>query len=67
MNIYLNNNSLSIEYNTSLYDVLEANNLSGKKGIAVAVNNKVVRKDDWKSHPLSENDNILVISATKGG
>ncbi len=36
-------------------------------GVAVAVNNKVVRKRDWESTVLSEGDNITVITAVCGG
>jgi sulfur carrier protein len=42
-------------------------NLSSKSGIAVAVNNTVIKKTDWDQTLLGENDKILVISATKGG
>lgn len=37
------------------------------KGIAVAVNNKVVPKSNWESFHLNENDTITIIRATQGG
>ena len=40
---------------------------SFKPGIAVAVNNKVVRKVDWESTMLAEGDKITVITAVCGG
>ncbi len=36
-------------------------------GVAVAVNNKVVRKVDWESTMLTEGDQITVITAVCGG
>lgn len=38
-----------------------------KPGVAVAVNNKVVRKVDWESTMLADEDNITVITAVCGG
>ncbi|MBN2742752.1 sulfur carrier protein [Breznakibacter xylanolyticus] len=37
------------------------------QGIAVAVNAQIVPRQQWDSHLLAENDNIMVISATRGG
>ncbi len=36
-------------------------------GVAVAVNNKVVRKVDWASTVLADGDHITVITAVCGG
>ena len=36
-------------------------------GVAVAVNNKVVRKADWTSAQLTEGDIVTVITAVCGG
>lgn len=36
-------------------------------GIAVAVNNKAVRKVNWTTTPLAEGDKITVITAVCGG
>ena len=38
-----------------------------QNGIAVAINNTVVPKSNWNSHPIQETDDILIISATQGG
>lgn len=38
-----------------------------QNGIAVAINNTVIPKSNWKNHPLNETDEILIISATQGG
>jgi len=36
-------------------------------GIAVAINNTIIPKSNWNSHPIKETDDILIISATQGG
>ncbi|MFE3846383.1 sulfur carrier protein ThiS [Flavobacterium sp. LB3P45] len=38
-----------------------------QNGIAVAINNNVIPKSKWNSHPIQETDDILIISATQGG
>ena len=38
-----------------------------QNGIALAINNTVIPKQDWDSHKLNETDDILIISATQGG
>ena len=38
-----------------------------QNGIAVAINNTVIPKSNWNSHPIQETDDILIISATQGG
>lgn len=36
-------------------------------GIAVAVNDNVVSRKNWDSFKIKENDNIIIITATRGG
>lgn len=38
-----------------------------EKGMAVAVNDSVVPKEEWKEHKLEEHDRIEIIRATQGG
>ena len=38
-----------------------------QNGIALAINNTVIPKSDWKSRLIKETDDILIISATQGG
>ena len=37
------------------------------KGIAVAVNQSIIPKQNWESTSLKEKDNVLIIKATQGG
>ncbi|CAM3490430.1 MULTISPECIES: sulfur carrier protein ThiS [Sphingobacterium] len=51
----------------SLADLLQAE-LSGKtQGVAVALNNQVIPKNDWSKTYLQSNDQLLLITATQGG
>ncbi|CAM1362077.1 conserved hypothetical protein [Tenacibaculum litoreum] len=36
-------------------------------GIAIAVNSSVVKKADWPSKLLQNNDDVLIIKSTQGG
>ncbi|MDO6674811.1 sulfur carrier protein ThiS [Tenacibaculum sp. 1B UA] len=36
-------------------------------GIAVAVNENVIKKENWNSYKLKGNDNVLIIKSTQGG
>jgi thiamine biosynthesis protein ThiS len=35
------------------------------KGIAIAINDTVIPKSNWNSHPLKETDTVLIIFATQ--
>ena len=42
--------------------------LKGKtKGVAVALNNQVIQRDKWSDTLLTDDDSILIITATQGG
>lgn len=51
----------------SLEDLMFLEAPGKSRGIAVAVNNQVVPKDQWKSTVLQNRDAILIITATQGG
>ncbi|MDN3690898.1 sulfur carrier protein ThiS [Chryseobacterium tructae] len=38
-----------------------------KKGIAVALNNRIIPLSVWAETPLNDQDSILIITATQGG
>ena len=37
------------------------------KGVAVAIDNKLVARTDWSTTPVEEGDNIVIIKAFCGG
>jgi sulfur carrier protein len=58
------------QFNTShlsIQALLDIEMPKKQKGIAVAINNTVIPKSNWETHPLNETDEILIISATQGG
>lgn len=67
MEVFVNNESESVTTGSSLQHLLEIKELVEQKGIAIAVNNEVVTKAEWKSTILLPSDKITVIKATQGG
>ena len=37
------------------------------KGIAIAVNQEIIAKNNWGTHILQPGDNLTIIQATQGG
>lgn len=67
MNVFMNQQAYALESGNSLLALLTEQNLADKKGIAVALNNQVVPRAKWADCHLSENDKVVVITATQGG
>lgn len=38
-----------------------------ERGVALAINNKIVPRATWESSPINEGDNITIIKAAFGG
>ncbi len=51
----------------SISKVFLENNIEAPKGIAVAINNKVIPRLKWDEQLVQHSDNILIIKATQGG
>lgn len=67
MNIFFNNKEIALDTeNVTVADLLQQTAMPSS-GIAVAVNNKVVRKADWPTTQLNNGDNVTVITAVCGG
>jgi len=66
MNIIVNGNDQEVQDNCLISDCIELLKLK-TSGIAIAVNNEVVPKNNWDQFSLKENDKLLVIRATSGG
>lgn len=66
MRILINSKEQFVEEGISLAALLAQIQPQGK-GMAVALNNKVVPRTDWEKVRLHENDSILIISAVCGG
>lgn len=65
MQIYINGEKREV-IGFNLSEILTALGMS-RPGIAVAVNDEVVHREDWKQRTLKEKDSVLIITATQGG
>lgn len=67
MVIIVNDNKKEVNDNINVGELLTELSILDTQGMAIAVNNKVVRKDNWNSHSLQPEDSVIMIKATKGG
>ena len=65
MKVRINNIETETQ-SVTLLSLAEELNLPAK-GVAVAINNKMVPRDQWESTILEEQANILIIKAVCGG
>ncbi len=66
MTINVNNQSQSISENSSIKKLLEQLDIL-PNGIAIAINNKVISKEEWEQTMIESDDDIVIIKATQGG
>jgi len=66
MIIHVNNNAQTLHEQAVVADIPELQGKDGK-GMAVALNGKLVKKDAWVSTPLKQGDSVLIINAAFGG
>lgn len=64
--VNINSQSEQIPKETNLSQLVALKNIT-TRGIAIAVNQKVISRSKWEAYQLKENDNILIIKATQGG
>jgi len=67
MTVFINNEQRDVSNLKTLSELLESINLNVAKGVAIAVNNRVIAKGEWSNALLKENDKITIIRATQGG
>ena len=60
-------NKKETEVNATTLSELAAELSLPEKGVAVAVNNRMVTRADWNQTEVKEGDNIVVIKAVCGG
>ena len=65
--IYINDKGHAFEQTQSLTDLFHTLNLDVAKGVAVALNNKVIPRIEWSNCMINRNDKIILIKATQGG
>lgn len=68
MKVIVNEEKIDVPEEFDLLGVLKVLNVApDARGIAVAVNDRVVRRADWGRHAVAPHDRIEVIQATQGG
>ena len=65
MKIRINNKETDVQAK-SLLDLAKELSLP-ERGVAVAVNNRMIPRTDWKQTTLKDDDNIVIIKAVCGG
>jgi sulfur carrier protein len=65
--IYINDKAYSFDQAVSLSDLFLSLQMEPGKGIAVALNNKVIPRTEWNKCLVNENDKLILIKATQGG
>lgn len=48
-------------------EILSHQSIHDHKGLAVAINNAIVPREQWSVSSIKENDKIVIIRATQGG
>ncbi|WP_025742756.1 sulfur carrier protein ThiS [Aquimarina pacifica] len=66
MTINVNNQSQNITENSSVQSLLEQLNIASN-GIAIAINNQIVSRNNWNTMCLQIGDDVIIIKATQGG
>lgn len=66
MTIFINGEARDLEGVSTLAALLEALDLPRQR-VAIELNQQVIRKQDWKSTDLNENDRVEVVHFVGGG
>lgn len=67
MKVFVNEKEKEIRDGLNVLSFVKELYPDSKGGVAVAVNDGIVRKPDWESHILAEGDKIVIIHAAYGG
>ena len=67
MEIKVNNQIEKFPENCSIQLLVDEIINEKQKGIAIAVNNQVIKKEYWQEYFLKQSDEVLIIKATQGG
>lgn len=66
MKIQVNNKEMELGAAATVNELAARLQLPGK-GVAIAVNNKMLPRDCWAARTLCENDSVVIIKAACGG
>ena len=66
INITVNSKTYQVPKETILTDVIQLLSIE-TNGIAIAINASVIKRNDWNSTQLQDNDTLLIIRSAQGG
>lgn len=66
MKIYINQKEIEAQDSISIKELLDMQQIS-IEGTAIAIDNKLVPKNEWNDRILTEGNKITIIQATFGG
>lgn len=66
MKVKVNNKEMEFDPSTTLRQLATQLELPNK-GIAIAVNNKMISRSEWENYFVQANDAIIIIKAACGG
>ncbi len=69
IDIVVNGDESKVENGSTLADLLESVNIDveNTRGIAVAVNDEIIRRTDWNKRELNAGDSVELVTARQGG
>lgn len=67
MEVLVNNQTIQTPDGCTIDMLMPLVGISDTRGIAVAINEQVIGKANWRSHTLLPKDKIILIKATQGG
>ena len=67
MNVFLNDETREMNGASTVGSLLDEIELNDLAGWAVAVNERVIARDDATDYELSEGDRVILVQATQGG
>ena len=66
MKIYINQKEIEVQDNSSVKELLDMQQIA-IEGTAIAIDNKLVPKNEWNDRILTDGNKITIIRATFGG
>tara|TARA_Y100000588_G_C13991802_1_gene811826 strand:- start:717 stop:920 length:204 start_codon:yes stop_codon:yes gene_type:complete len=67
MKVFLNDDSREVKGESTVGSLLDEIELNDLAGWAVAVNERVIARDEAADYELSEGDRVILVQATQGG
>jgi thiamine biosynthesis protein ThiS len=67
MKVYLNDETREVNGESTVGSLLDEIELNDLAGWAVAVNERVIARDEATDYELAEDDRVILVQATQGG